>query len=158
MTSKEHLIRYLESLIQELRESSDDEYVYRTIRRFRSVHPYLDDELEYRLHCIEQKIDTLIDRPVVSCRMASEEGENVIELMTRRGRGERDKGIRFLSDWMNAPSKITIADPYFIKDSGAISEADYKASLQGLLPLSLKQCELFVGPPTKRYQKASIAT
>jgi hypothetical protein len=157
MNSKEHLIRYLESLIQELRESENREAVYRTLRRFRMFYPFPDEEFEYRLHSIEHKIDSLLERPVGSCRMASSDGENVIELMTGRGPSERAKGIKYLSDWMNNLTDITIADPYFIKNSGAISEADYKSSLQGLLPLSLKRIELFVGPKTQMYQKAGIA-
>ncbi|QEQ96669.1 hypothetical protein [Neptunomonas concharum] len=159
MSSKEHLIRFLEELTQELRESENtDESIYRTIRRFRVFSPFLDDEFEYRLHSIEKKIDSLIDRPVASCRMASSDGERVTELMMGHGPLERAKGVKYLSDWMNSPTEITIADPYFIKNSGSIPEADYKNSLQGLLPLSLKKIELFIGPRTQKYHKASIAT
>lgn len=159
MYSKEHLIRYLESLVQELKEDDNSrENAYRTIRRFRMFYPFPDDEFENRLHSIEHKIDSLIDRPVAPCRMASSDGENVIEFMTGRGASERAKGVKYLSDWMNSPTEITIADPYFIKNSGAISEVDYKNSLQGLLPRSLRQIELFIGPRTQKYQKASIAT
>jgi hypothetical protein len=158
MHSKEHLIRYLESIIQELKESDNSgESIYRTIRRFRMLYPSLDGEFEYRLHSIENKIDSLIDRPAASCRMASSDGENIFEFMTGRGALERAKGVKYLSDWMNSPTEITIADPYFIKNSGAISEADYKNSLNGLLPLSLKKIKLFIGPRTQKYQKASIA-
>lgn len=159
MHSKKHLIRYLESLIQELKESDNSgESIYRTIWQFRMFYPFPDDEFEYRLRSIENKIDSLIDRPVASCRMASSNGENVIEFMTGRGASERAKGVKYLSNWMNSPTEITIADPYFIKDSGAISETDYKSSLKCLLPLSLKKIELFIGPRTRKYQKASIAS
>lgn len=158
MHSKEHLIRHLESLIQELKENESHEATDRTIRRFRMFYPFLDEEFKYRLRSIEHKIDSLLNRPVVSCRMASSDGENVIEFMTGRGTSERARGVKYLSDWMNNPTEITIADPYFIKNSGAISEADYKNSLQGLLPQSLKKIELFIGPRIQKYQKASIAT
>lgn len=159
MHSKEHYIRFLEVLTQELKESENtEESIYKTIRGFRKLYPFWEDEFEYRLHSIENKIDSLIDRLVASCRMASSDGERVMEFMTGRGASERAKGVKYLSDWMNSPTEITIADPYFMKNSGAISETDYKKSLEGLLPLSLKKMELFIGPRTQKYQKASIAT
>lgn len=158
MQSKEHFIRYLESLIQELKESDSQEIIYRTIRRFRMYYQVTDDEFEYRLRSVEHKIDKLLDRPIASCRMASSDGENLIEFMTGRGESERAKGVKYLLDWMKSPTEITIADPYFIKNSGAISEEEYMKSLQEILPNSLVKIELFIGPITKIYQKASIAT
>ena len=158
MHSKEHLIRYLESLIQELKDNESHEIPHKTMRLFRMFYPFLDEEFEYRLHSIEDKIDSLLDRPDVSCRMAGSDGENVIQLMTGLGDSERKKGVQHLSNWMNNTIEITIADPYFIKNSGAISEIDYMNSLQGLLPQSLKKIALFIGPKTKKYQKASIAS
>ncbi len=159
MHSKEHLIRYLEALIQELRQGENNgKTVYRTIRRFRMSCPFPDNQFDSRLHSIEHKIDSLIARPVIPCRLASSNGENGIEFMTGRGESERKKGVQYLSEWMNSPTAIIIADPYFMKNSGAISETDYKRSLEGLLPLSLKSIELFIGPRTQKYQKASIAS
>ncbi|MGW8158420.1 MAG: hypothetical protein ACWGKN_07840 [Desulfoprunum sp.] len=156
MHSKEHLIRYLESLIHELRENESREDAYRAIRRFRIFYPFSDEKFKYRLRSIEHKIDSLLDRPVDLCRMANSDGDN-ISLMTGRGTSERAKGVKYLSDWMGNPNEITIADPFFIKNSGVISEVDYKNSLQRLLPQSLKKIELFIGLRTQKYQKASIA-
>ncbi len=158
MQDKEDLIHRLEVLLQAVRESESRETAYQTIRRAQLFYPYWDDELKFRLHRIEDKLDHLADRPVATCRMASEEGENVIQLMTGRGASEREKGVKLLSDWMNSPTELTIADPYLIKNSGGISESDYKNSFQGLLPSSLKKLELFIGPKTTKYQKSSIAT
>ena len=124
----------------------------------RLFYPFSNGEFEHLLRSIEGKIDSLLDRPVATCRMASSEGDKIVELMTGRSPSERAKGIKYLSDWMNNPTELTIADPYFIKNSGAISESDYKNSLQKLLPKSLKKIVLFIGPEIQKYQKASIAT
>jgi hypothetical protein len=156
MQNKENIIHNLESLIQEIKENDNHDAIYRAIRRHKTLFPFYDEQFEYRLTSIEQKINRILNRPFESCLMAGPDKINIMQLMTGQGILERKKGVKHLSDWMNNPTEITITDPYFIKNSGAISEADYKNSLQGLLPYSLKKIELFVGTKTQKYQKPSI--
>lgn len=155
MNERQHLIQHLEEILCAVRESESDEDAYRLLRRRRF---FFSEEFEYRLHRIERSLDRLANRPSAACRFAGDEGESIMQLMTGRGIKERQKGISYLSDWMSNPTQLTIADPYLIKNSGAISESDYKSSLDGLLPHSLTNLELFIGPRNAKYQKASIAT
>ena len=106
---------------------------------------------------IERENRSLADRPVSRCRFSEEDSSRVIDFMTGRGPAERAKGIQFLSQGIGATEKLTIADPYFVKGSGSISEVDYTDSLSSLLPSSLKTLELFVGPKTTKYRKQSVA-
>lgn len=158
MSEKQHLIHHLEELLCAVRESESAEDAYRLLRRQRLFYPLFPEKIEYRLDRIERSLDRLTDRPAAACRFASDEGESIMQLMTGQGINERQRGISYLSDWMNSPTKLTIADPYLIKNSGLISEADYKNSLESLLPRSLTTLELFVGPRNSKYQKSSIAT
>lgn len=158
MHEKQRLIQHLEELLCTVRESESDEDVYRLLRRQRIVYPFFLEEFEYRLHRIERSLDRLVKRPAAACRLVTDKEESVMQLMTGKGFAERQKGIRYLSDWMNNPTELTIADPYLIKNSGAISESDYKSTLEGLFPQSLTNLELFIGPRNPRYQKISIAT
>ena len=159
MYSKKYLIRVLELFTQELRETENtEEQIFEAIQRIRMFYPFWDNEYDSRLHSIENKIDSLIDRPITSCNIISSGTKKAAELMTGRGKSERDKGVQYLSDWIGSPTEITIADPYLIKNINSISVTDYKNSLQQLLPSSLKEIELFIGPNNHQYQKACIAT
>ena len=114
MPRKELLIEHLKELISIVERSDGDRDALRKIRREGFFYPFLDEEFEYRLHRLDQKVDALLDRPVFSCRMASEEGNNVVQLMTGVGVAARTEAIDYLHDGFSGAKQLVICDSYFL--------------------------------------------
>ena len=157
MHTKQSIAQRLRQVLELVELSETDADARKAIRRSRDPDLFWDDHIDQRLWRIEREIRSLADRPASRCQFSEKDSSQVIDFMTGRGPAERAKGIQFLSQWLSAPKKLTIADPYFVKNSGTISEVDYTASLSSLLPNSLEVLELFVGLQTTQYRNQGVA-
>lgn len=145
MPSKELLIQHLRALIDEVERSDSDRDALRRIRREGFLYPFYDEEHEYRLRRLDQKIDALLERPAVSCRMASEEGNNVMKYMANVGAQARTEAIRHLHDVFNGARQLVICDPYFLKPT-IQTQQDYLAGISAVIPKTVTNIELYVKP------------
>lgn len=155
MPRKELLIEHLKDLISIVERSDGDRDALRRIRREGFFYPFWDEEFEYRLHRLDQKIDALLDRPVSSCRMASEEGSNVLQLMTGVGVAARTEAIDYMRDGFSGAKQLVICDPYFLLSNNKNSKADYLAGIDAVIPKTVKVIELYVKPRKRDAEVAS---
>ncbi len=146
MPSKELLIQHLRELIEIVEHSDGDRDVMRRIRRERFYFPFWNEEVEYRLRQLDQKVDALLERPVASCRMASEEGNNVMQLMTNVGATARADAINHLHVGFSGAKQIVICDPYFLLSNSKMSKADYLLRIDTVIPTTVTSIELYVKP------------
>ncbi len=154
MPRKELLIEHLKELISIVERSDGDRDALRKIRREGFFYPFLDEEFEYRLHRLDQKVDALLDRPVFSCRMASEEGNNVVQLMTGVGVAARTEAIDYLHDGFSGAKQLVICDSYFLLSNNKNSKTEYLAGINAVIPKTVKTIELYVKP---RKRDAEVA-
>ena len=126
----------------------------RRIRREEVFHPLWNEEVKYRLHRLDQKIDALLERPASTCRMASEEGESVMQLMTGVGTGARAEAVDYLRNRFDRAQQLVICDPYFLLSNNKTSKADYLAGIDNVIPKTIKTVELYVKP---RKRDAEVA-
>ncbi len=154
MPRKELLIEHLKELISIVERSDGDRDVLRRIRREGFFHSFWDEEFEYRLHRLDQKVDVLMERPVSSCRMASEEGSNVLQLMTGVGVAARAEAINYLRDGFSGAKQLVICDPYFLLSNNKNSKTEYLAGIDAVIPKTVKTIELYIKP---RKRDAEVA-
>ncbi len=150
MTHKELLIERLKELISivERSDSSWDALRDALRRNCREglFYPFWDVELEYRLHCLDKKVDSLLKRPTPTCRMASEEGNNVLQLMTGVGTAARKEAIDYMRSGFAGAKQLVICDPYFLLPNSKPSKADYLTGVASVIPKTVKAIELYVKP------------
>lgn len=154
MPRKELLIEHLKELISIVECSDGDRDALRRIRREGLFYPFWDEEFEYRLHRLDQKVDALLERPVSSCRMASEEGSNVLQLMTGVGVAALNKAIGYLHEGFSGAKQLVICDPYFLLSNNKNSKTEYLARIDAVIPKTVKTIELYVKP---RKRDAEVA-
>ncbi len=154
MPRKEFLIEHLKELISIVEHSDSERDALRKIRREGFFYPFWDEEFEYRLHRLDQKVDALLERPVSSCRMASEEGNNVLQLMTGVGIAARTEAIHYLRDGLSGAKQLVICDPYFLLSNNKNSKTEYLAGIDAVIPQTVKTIELYVKP---RKRDAEVA-
>jgi hypothetical protein len=154
MPRKELLIEHLKELISIVERSDSDRDALRKIRRERFFYPFWDEEFEYRLYRLDQKVDALLERSVSSCRMASEEGNNVLQLMTGVGVAARTEAIDYLRDGFAGAKQLVICDPYFLLSNNKNSKTEYLAGIDAVIPKTVKTIELYVKP---RKRDAEVA-
>lgn len=154
MPYKELLIDHLKELISIVERSDDGRDAMRRIRREEVFHPLWNEEVKYRLHRLDQKIDALLERPASTCRMASEEGESVMQLMTGVGTGARAEAVDYLRNRFDRAQQLVICDPYFLLSNNKTSKADYLAGIDNVIPKTIKTVELYVKP---RKRDAEVA-
>ncbi len=155
MPSKELLIEHLKELIAIVERSDSDRDALRTIRREGFFYPFWDEEFEYRLRCLDRKVDALLERPVPSCRMASEEGNRVLQLMTGAGVAARTTAIDYLRECFSGAKQLVICDPYFLLSNNKNSKADYLAGIDAVIPKTVKSIELYVKPKKRDAEVAA---
>ena len=119
MPSKELLIQHLKDLIDIVELSDGAQDAMRRIRH-EVPFPFWDEEIEYRLHKLDQKINALLERPAASCSMASEEGSNVMRLMTNVGATARTEAIDYLRIGFSGAKQLVICDHYCPEISGVV--------------------------------------
>lgn len=149
MLRKELLIEHLKELISIVERSDGDCDALRKIRREGFFYPFWDEEFEYRFHLLDQldqKVDDLLARPVSSCRLASEEGNNVLEFMTGVGVVARTEAIDYLRDGFSGAKQLVICDPYFLRSNNKNSKTEYLAGIDAVIPKTVKTIELYVKP------------
>ena len=154
MSNKEHLIERLKELIAIVEHSEGSQDALRRIRRDRFFYPFWDEEFEYSLRRLDQKVDALLERPAPSCRMASEEGTNVMQLMTGVGVAARTEAIDYLRNGFGGAKQVVICDPYFLL-SNKTSKADYLAGIDAVIPNTVKTIELYVKPKKRDAEVAA---
>lgn len=154
MPRKEFLIEHLKYLISIVEHSDGDRDAFRRIRREGFFYPFWDEGLEYRLRRLDQKVDALLERPAPSCRMASEEGNNVLQLMTGVGTAARTEAISYMRSGFSGAKQLVICDPYFLLSNSETSKADYIAGIDVVIPQTVKSIELYVKP---RKRDAEVA-
>ncbi|MDD2750511.1 hypothetical protein [Acidithiobacillus sp.] len=128
------------------------------LRRIRGeglFYPFWDEEFEYRLRRLDQKVDALLERPTPSCRIASEEDNNVLQLMTGVGAAARTEAIDYMRSGFSGAKQLVICDPYFLLSNSKTSKADYLAGVDVVIPKNVKAIELYVKP---RKRDAEVAT
>lgn len=154
MPHKELLIEHLKELISIVERSNGDQDALRRIRREGFFYPFWDEEFERRLHRLDQKVDALLERPVPSCRMASEEGNNVLQLMTGVGVAAQTEAVDYMRSGFSGAKQLIICDPYFLLSNSKNSKADYLARIDEVIPKTVKAIELYVKP---RKRDAEVA-
>jgi hypothetical protein len=155
MPSKELVIQHLKELISIVEHSENHRDALRLIRREHFLYPFWDDEFEYRLRRLDQKLDVLLNRPTPSCRLASEEGNGIVQLMTSVGAAARTEAIDYLRSGFSGAKQLVICDPYFLLSNSKISKEDYLAGVDFVIPKTVKTIELYVKP---RKRDADVAT
>ena len=145
MPGKELLIEHLKDLISLVEHSDDGCDAMQRIRREGFFHPFWNEELECRFHRLDKKIDALLGRSFSSCRMASEEGNNILQLMTGIGVAARKEAIDYLRDGFSGAKQLVICDPYFLL-SNKNSKTEYLAGIDAVIPKTVKAIELYVKP------------
>lgn len=145
MPSKEFLIQHLKALIDVVERSDGDLDTLRRIRREGFFYPFYDEEHEDHLHRLDRKIDELLERPAPSCRMASEEGNNVMQFMTKVGVQARSEAIHHLQKVFSGAKHLVICDPYFLL-SNKNTEKDYLDGIDAVIPKTVSNIELYVKP------------
>lgn len=154
MPHKEFLIAHLKELISIVEHSDSDGDALRRIHREGFFYPFWDEELNYRLHRLDQKVDALLERPVSTCRLASEEGNNIVQLMTGVGAAARTEAIDYMRNGFSRAKQLVICDPYFLLSNNKHSKADYLAGIDDVIPKTVKTIELYVKP---RKRDAEVA-
>jgi len=154
MPHKELLIEHLKELIAIVEHSDGGRDALRRIRREGLFYPFWDEEFEYRLRSLDQKIDALLERPSPTCRMASEEGNNVMRLITGVGTAARTDAIDYMRSGFAGAKQLVICDPYFLLSNSKTSKADYLAGVDVVIPKTVKAIELYVKP---RKRDAEVA-
>jgi hypothetical protein len=154
MPHKELLIEHLKELIAIVEQSDDGHDALRRIRMEGPFYPFWDEEFEYRLRRLDQKVDALLERPAPSCRMASEEGNNVMQFMTGVGTAARTEAIDYMRSGFSGAKQLVICDPYFLLSNSRTSKADYLAGVDVVVPKTVKAIELYVKP---RKRDAEVA-
>lgn len=144
---KQYLIEHLKELISIIERCENDREAHQTLRReMRFTNQIWDDEISYRLSLMDEKINVLLRGPSRACRMASEDGENVLQLMTRVGASERTGAIDYLRDGFSGAKQLVICDPYFLLSNSKTSKTDYLAGIDSVIPSTVKNIELYVKP------------
>ena len=146
MPHKELLIKHLKELISIVEDGDGDWHALRRIRREGLFYPFWDEELENRLRRLDKKVDALLERPTPACRMTSEEGNNVMQLMTRVGNVARIEAIDYMRSGFAGAKQLVICDPYFLLSNSKTSKADYLAGVDVVIPKTVKVIELYVKP------------
>lgn len=154
MPSKEVLIEHLKELIAIVEQSDGDRDLLRRIHREGIFYPFWNEEIEYRLRSLDQKVEVLLERPAPSCRMASEEGKMVLQLMTGVGTAARTEAIDYMRSGFSGAKQLVICDPYFLQSNSKKSKADYLAGIDDVIPKTVKVLELYVKP---RKRDAEVA-
>lgn len=146
MSHKELLIAHLKELISIVERSDSDRDALQRIRKERFKYPLWDEEFECRLHRLDQKVDALLERPISTCRMAGEEGNNVLQFLTRVGEAARTDAIDYMNDGFSGAKQLVICDPYFLLSNTKNSKADYLAGIDDVIPKTVKTIDLYVKP------------
>lgn len=154
MPHKELLIEHLKELISIVERSDGDLDALRRIRREGILYPFWDETFEYRLRRLDQKVNTLLERPTPTCRMVSQEGNNVMQLMTGVGTAARTEAIDYMQSGFAGATQLVICDPYFLLSNSKTSKADYLAGVGVVIPKTVKSIELYVKP---RKRDAEVA-
>jgi len=154
MPRKELLIEHLKELISIVESSDDHRDALRRIRREGFYYSFWGEEFEYRLRHLDQKIDTLLERPAPSCRMTSEEGDDILQLMTGVGNAARTEAIDYMQSGFSGAKQLVICDPYFLLSNSKSSKADYLVGIDSVIPKTVKSIELYVKP---RKRDAEVA-
>lgn len=149
MASKELLIQHLKELIDIVERSDGDRDALQRIRGEGFLYPFWDEEFECRLRRIDHKVDALLARPAPLCRMASEEGNNVLKLMTNVGVTARAEAVDYLRTGFSGARQLVICDPYFLLSNSKTSKADYLSGIDAVIPQTAKSVELYVKPRTR---------
>ena len=155
MPLKELLIEQLKELVSLVERSDDGRDALRKIRREVLIHPFWEDELESRLRHLDQKLDTLLERPVSSCRMASEEGDNILKLMLGVGVSARTEAITYLRTAFDGARQLVICDPYFLLPYKKNSKVEYLAGIANVIPNTVKTIGLYVRPKKRDAEVAA---
>lgn len=146
MSHKELLIAHLKELISIVERSDSDRDALQRIRKERFKYPLWDEEFECRLHRLDQKVDALLERPISTCRMAGEEGNNVLQFLTGVGEAARTDAIDYMNDGFSGAKQLVICDPYFLLSNTKNSKADYLAGIDDVIPKTVKTIDLYVKP------------
>ncbi|MDA8361728.1 MAG: hypothetical protein M0Z44_07020 [Gammaproteobacteria bacterium] len=146
MPRKELLIEHLKELIAIVEHSDSDRDALRKICSEGLLYPFWNKEFEYRLRRLERKVDALLERPTASCRMASEEGSNIMQLMTGVGDAARCEAIEHMSRGFSGAKQLVICDPYFLLSNSKASTEGYLACVKDVIPKTVEAIELFVKP------------
>jgi hypothetical protein len=155
---RESIIRQLEHLIHEIKGSETDTDIRNALKDTMFRDLFRDREFDYRLRQIERSIEVMSRWGEHQCRFKNVDDEVVVKLMIASGTDERNVGIKHLKDWIGSSTALTIADPYFLRNTRSTTILQYADSITDLLPVSLKCLELFVGPKVVKYQKPAIVT
>jgi hypothetical protein len=155
MSRKELLIEQLKEIISIVERSEGNRDVLRRIRREGLFYPFWGEKFEYHLQRLDQKVDALLERPVSSCFMASEEGSNVTKLMTGVGDAARTQAIDHMRDGFYGAKQLIICDPYFLLSNNKNSKKDYLAGINAVIPNTVITIELFVKPRKRDAEVAS---
>jgi len=110
------------------------------------MYPLWDEEFECRLHRLDQKVDALLERPISTCRMASEEGNNGLQFLTGVGEAARTDAIDYMHDGFSGAKQLVICDPYFLLSNTKNSKADYLDGIDDVIPKTVKTIDLYVKP------------
>jgi hypothetical protein len=146
MHHRELLVERLMYLIEAIEHGASDTEISERFRGDAVIRPLFAPELERRLGSLERKIDALLERPQRACRLASPEGENVLELMTGVGAAARAEAITYLGGTLKGAKHLTICDPYFRLAYWAPPKVEYVSQIDAVLPTSVNSIELFVKP------------
>jgi hypothetical protein len=158
VSRNELLIAHLKELISIVERSDGDCDVLQRIRREGFFYPFWAEEFEYRLHRLDQKVDALLERPTPSCRMASEEGNHVMQLMTGVGTAARTEAIDYMRSGFSGAKQLVICDPYFLLSNSKSSKADYLAGIDAVIPKTVNAIELYVKPRKRDAEVAASFT
>ncbi len=155
MSRKELLIQYLKEQLTVLERSDGDLEAQRRILREWSRYSICNERVEYDLRRLDQKINTLLERPALSCRMPSEGGNNTLQLMTGVGKGARTEAIDNMRNDLSGAKHLVICDPYFLLSNSKSAKVEYLAGIETVIPKTVKAIELYVKP---RKRDADVAT
>jgi hypothetical protein len=154
MSQKDRLIEHLEHVIQNIKLADGDDF---SLRRMRELYfyPFADPDTERQLHRLHEKMDHLLKRPTLACRMASDEGDGVMRMMTNVGVLGRAQAIHHLRVGFGGAKQLTICDPYFLLSNSKISKQEYLAGIDTVIPSTVKNIELYVKPRKRDAEVAS---
>lgn len=152
MPRKDELVNHLRDLIKKIELGDGDDVFLDRIRN--EYYPFLHPEIEYKLHSVEQKLEQLLRRASPSCRMASEEGNGILQMMTNVGLQGRAEAIQYLRGGFSGAKQLIICDPYFLLSNSKLSKQDYLSGISAAIPTTVKNIELYVKP---RKRDADVA-
>lgn len=155
MLHKERLIEHLKELISIVEHSDGGRDVLQRICREGLFYSFWNEEFEYRLRRLDEKIDTLLERPAPNCRLTGEEDNNVVQFMTGVGPAARNEAIGHMQSGFSGAKQLVICDPYFLLPNSKTSKADYLSGINVVIPKTVKVIELYVKP---RKRDAEVAT